>query len=331
MTRNKSFKRRVRARMTKTGESYTAALQHLRPASTGEGVPTTKQIRLAVAQTTLREDPRNSTHLRESGLELRHLMRQASNAGARIVHFPEGAFCFPHKRIMSIAGPDRIGPSDWSLVDWEVLHEELAATAALARDLKIWIALGSLHRLTSPHRPYNSLYVISDYGKVETRYDERMLSHTKVSFMYTPGSVPVMFEVDGIRFGCSLGMECHFPEIFTEYERFDVDCVLFSTTGGASSDGIFAVEVQGHAAANTYWISFSVPTQHSKLSPSGIVAPNGEWMARCSQTGAPEIAVTDIEASPNNIARSWKRTARSRLNNPHLVDNDQRSNNRRSF
>jgi hypothetical protein len=26
-------------------------------------------------------------------------------------------------------------------------------------------------------------------------------------------------------------MESHYPEIFIEYERLDVDCVLFSTTG----------------------------------------------------------------------------------------------------
>jgi predicted amidohydrolase len=39
-----------------------------------------------------------------------------------------------------------------------------------------------------PRRPHLSLYVISDQGAVVTRYDERMLSNTKVSHMYTPGS-----------------------------------------------------------------------------------------------------------------------------------------------
>ena len=31
--------------------------------------------------------------------------------------------------------------------------------------------------------PYNSLYVISDQGVVVTRYDERLLSNTKISYM----------------------------------------------------------------------------------------------------------------------------------------------------
>jgi hypothetical protein len=49
--------------------------------------------------------------------------------------------------------------------------------------------------------------------------------------MYTPGATPITFEVDGVRFGCSLGIEVHLPEIFIEYERLDVDCVLFSSAG----------------------------------------------------------------------------------------------------
>ncbi|MFI6281702.1 hypothetical protein [Streptomyces sp. NPDC050988] len=38
-------------------------------------------------------------------------------------------------------------------------------------------------------------YVISDHGEVITRYDERLLSNTKVSYMYAPGSSPVTFKV----------------------------------------------------------------------------------------------------------------------------------------
>jgi predicted amidohydrolase len=36
-------------------------------------------------------------------------------------------------------------------------------------------------------------------------------------------------DVDGLRFGCALGMDSHFSELFIEYERLDVDVVLIST------------------------------------------------------------------------------------------------------
>ena len=182
---------------------------------------------------------------------------------------------FPHKRIMSADGPDPVGPADWSRCRWDVLRQELGSVARLARELRLWTVLGCAHRLTPPHRPHNSLYVISDRGLVVTRYDERMLSMTKVSFMYTPGTSPVTFDVDGLRLGCALGMECHFPEVFAEYERLDADAVLFSTTGPGS---VFALQAQAHAATNSYWVSYSASAQDD-VAASGVIDPHGDWRA----------------------------------------------------
>jgi len=330
MTENGNFKRRVRARAAKTGESYTAALRHIRGTAPSDLAPQPKSLRLAVAQTTACDDPRDVAGLRGCGQEMRRLMREAHRAGARLVHFPEGATCSPNKRIMSCTGRDQIGPADWSRFEWSVLREELDATRQLARELRLWTVFGSVHPLTPPNRPHNSLYVVSDRGELVTRYDERMLSNTKISFMYAPGSIPVTFEVDGIGFGCTLGMESHFPEIFAEYERLGVDCVLFSTTGGSAIDGPdFAAEMQGHAAANSYWAGFAVHAQNS--APSGIVAPGGRWAAQCPADGTALIAVADIDDNRGNLARLWRRTARSGIYQPHLVDDDLRSGGRDTF
>ena len=247
------------------------------------------------------------------------------------MHFPEGATCSPNKRIMSVSGPEKVGPSDWGRVEWTVLREELDAARNLARDLRLWTIFGSAHRLTEPRRPHNSLYVISDRGELVTRYDERMLSNTKISFMYTPGSIPVTFDVDGLCFGCALGMESHFPEIFIEYEKLNVDCVLFSTTGGSDNDLAFAAEMQGHAASNSYWISFAVHAQHSLTAPSGIVAPGGRWAAQCPTDGTPSIAVVDINDNPGDLARPWRRTARAGIYESHLAGDDPRSGGRDMF
>ena len=338
MTANRNFKRRVRARAAKTGESYTTSLRHFRPAPTGEAVSEAKRVRLAVAQTVVREDPRDAAELRTSGADVRSLMREAHRAGARLVHFPEGATCFPHKRIMSVNGPDEVGPADWQRFEWTVLQRELNATAELARELRLWTVLGSVHRLTAPHRPHNSLYVISDRGEVATRYDERMLSHTKISYMYAPGTKPVTFEVDGMRFGCALGMEVHFPELFIEYERLDVDCVLFSTTGALTprDTRLFATEAQGHASANSYWVSFASPAQHSASVPSGVVAPDGEWLAQGPRDGTASVTVVDLDTASSDVevavslARPWRRTARAGLYEPHVV-RDPRSDDRSLF
>ncbi|MFI7060247.1 hypothetical protein ACIBL3_04635 [Kribbella sp. NPDC050124] len=66
MTAHRNLKRRVRARAAKTGESYTAALRHFRPTPTGEpDMPENHTLRLAVVQSTMRDDPTNAALLRE--------------------------------------------------------------------------------------------------------------------------------------------------------------------------------------------------------------------------------------------------------------------------
>jgi len=226
---------------------------------------------------------------------------------------------------------DPVGPSDWTRFEWAVLREELDRTSRLAKKLRLWTVLGAVHRLSEPHRPHNSLYVISDSGTLVTRYDERMLSNTKASFMYSPGATAVTFEVDGVRLGCAMGMETHYPEIFMEYERLGVDCVLFSTTGEVSpSATAFAAEVLGHAASNSFWASYSAHAPQSLTVPSGIAAPDGTWAARCRADGAASIALADIriEQGPE---RPWRRVARAGLVAAPRIDGDPRSDGRGSF
>ena len=339
MTANSNLNRRVRARAAKTGESYAAALRHVRPKPQGDTMPDMTLVRLATAQTVVREDPSDCGQLRQSGHDVRELMRQAYRAGARIIHFPEGAICSPHKRIMSVTGPAEVGPADWNRADWPVLRAELTAIARLAGELRLWTVLGSVHPLTPPHRPHNSLYVISDQGELVTRYDERMLSNTKLSFMYTPGSGPVIFEVGGLRFGCAMGIEVHFPEVFAEYERLDVDGVLFSSAGPGQTPetaAAFATEAQAHAATNSLWVSFAMSAQHSGAAPAGIIAPDGHWAARCPGDGQPALAIADIDNRPESIdiavakARPWRRLARAGVYDAHLVADD-RSDDRGAF
>lgn len=329
MTQNKNLKRRVRARAVKTGESYTAALQHIRKPSVSSAACS---LRVAVAQTSHCNDPRDIAQLHKSGEEIRSLMRDARKADARLIHFPEGATCAPNKRIMSQTGPAEIGPSDWNRVAWSAFREEADAIRSLARQLGLWTVFGSVHQLTAPYRPHNSLYVISDRGELITRYDERMLSNTKVSYMYSPGKDPVTFDVDGVRFGCALGMETHYAEIFAEYERLNVDCVLFSTTGELpEAAAAFAAEVLGHAVSNSFWVSYSAHAPQSFKTPAAIASPNGQWAALCPQDGTSAFAVADITLDLDNPARPWRRKARADLYSAFQVNGDPRSADRTQF
>jgi predicted amidohydrolase len=330
MTQNGNFKRRVRARAAKTGESFTSALRHVRQKPDDQTA--VRSLRLAVAQTSYLDDPGDVAGLAANGQEVQRLMRVANAQGARVIHFPEGTLCFPNKRLMSEVGPKQVGNSDWSRYDWAAVQQELTEIAKLARELKLWTIVGAVHKLSSPHRPHNSLYIISDQGQLVDRYDERMLSNTKLSFMYSPGRAPVTFDVDGVRFGCALGMEIHFSEIFEEYRRLEVDCVLFSTTGDSPSLAPpLEAETLGHAASNWYWVSYAAHAPQSETVPAGIASANGQWAARCTSGGHPDVVVANIEVDPEHPARLWRRLARSDIYATRLVVDDPRSESRKAF
>jgi predicted amidohydrolase len=203
-------------------------------------------LTIAICQPTASSDPSLN------GAEVRRMVREAAAAGARLAHFPEGF----------LSGYAAENVSTWEDVHWGVVRHQLEDVAALAGELGMWIALGSAHPLTPPHWPHNSLYVISDEGKVVDRYDKRKCSQTELTRFYTPGFEPVVFEVDGLRFGTAICIEVNFPDLFADYDRLGVDCVLLSAY---PVDSIFATKARAYAAIHNYWLSLSVPAQSTHL------------------------------------------------------------------
>ncbi|WIX98440.1 carbon-nitrogen hydrolase family protein [Amycolatopsis mongoliensis] len=287
-------------------------------------------LQLAVAQSTVPEDPADRDALRASGAEIRALMQEASAAGARLVQFPEGAITYPRKYAVSSGGMEELTEADWSRAAWGVMREEAEAVADLAGELGIWTVFGSIHRLSGANRPRNSLYVVSDQGELVGRYDKWYPSNTEISYMCTPGVGPLVFEVDGFRFGCVLCIEVSFPELFAEYERLDLDCVLASVM---VDDAPRSVVAQAYGTLCNYWVGYSVPAQFSATAPAGVVAPGGRWIGRCHGDGRHGLAVAEFDrAAPDadidvaiRLARPWRRTARASLYVHRVVHGDPRA------
>lgn len=319
MTANRSLKRRVRARAARTGEAYTAALRHFRTTE-GATVPTTQQsipthptaVRVAVAQTTYRRDhgdPGDSTAFRAAGAETRTLIRRAHDLGADLVHFPEATLCFPDKLdLSSVLG--ELAESDWTRFAWSALATEIAAIRALTRELGLWTVLGAQHREPGSARPRTSLYVVDPRGQIHRRYDERLLSRTKQTYMYEAGTQGTTFEINGVRFGCTSGLEVLFPDLFSDYEAEGVDCVLFSTAGPgdpAEADSLSS-SARTHALQNGLWVSYAVPCDKAPFAPAGIIRPGGQWAVSCPEQPEPAVVAADIEPRPEGAPREWRRS-----------------------
>ena len=230
-------------------------------------------------------------------------MCEAKASSARLIHFPEGA----------LSGYIKAQIKSWDEVDWSLLQTELESIKQLAHELQIWVVFGCNHQGDPNERPFNDLYIISDEGVVHGRYSKRLISYTEITDWYTPGNTPCVFELDGIRFGCLLCIEIQYPELFMEYERLGIDCLLFSAY---SDNPMFAIQAQGHAACNSYWLSFSVPTNKSEHCPSRFIGPDGSVLSTCSshQSGLTLNTIDPKDQKwevPIKHNRPWRRRARS--------------------
>ncbi len=291
---------------------------------------------------------RVSGDVRRNGRLARNAISRAAQAGARLVHFPEAA----------LSGYVKSQITSWDAVDWAALADEAGRTADLAGRLGVWVVIGCNRKPAPPEpappgpappgpardgqgardgRPCNSLYVVSDRGAVVAHYDKRFCSHTEITSWYAPGTAPVVFDVDGVRFGCALCIEVCFPEVFAEYERRGVDCVLLSSY---SDDPIHGLMARAHAATNCFWVSLAVAAQCSGQGVSGhggsghgvggqgggapsdrrglasaLVGPDGRILAACG-AGEAGFRITRLDPAAARFetalkrARPWRAQAR---------------------
>ncbi|MFG2043831.1 carbon-nitrogen hydrolase family protein [Dactylosporangium sp. NPDC048998] len=244
----------------------------------------------------------------ENGRIVRELMREAAAADVRLIQFPEGF----------LSGYAKEQIANWDDVDWDAVRDELNAVTDLAAELRMWVVLGSAHPLTLPNRPHNSLYVISDQGEVVTRYDKRFCSNTEITRFYSPGFEPIVFDVDGYRFGLAICIEVNFPQLFAEYDRLGVDCLLLSAW---PVDKIFFRKAQAHAAIQNYWLSLSVPAQSADLMPSAIIGPDGSELTAVAAPAHLATVVLDRDAPEFHIALDLARPWRAEANRGEIYRN----------
>ena len=254
----------------------------------------------------------------ENGHTIRTQMHEAAVQGARLIQFPEGA----------LSGYAKNPIKSWDEVNWEHVRVELESITVLAKELHLWVVLGSAHPLTPPHWPHNSLYIISDEGKLVTRYDKRICSHTETTRFYTRGNQAITFEVDGIKFGCLICVEINFPTLMIEYAMLGIDCLLLSSY---PVDKIFLTKAQAHAGIHNFWVGLSVPTECAHLMKTCLIGPDGLLVAELVNDQTVLFVTLDASEPQFEVAlkyaRPWRADAINYYNEGHSIS-DVRSSNR---
>lgn len=292
MTENRSFKRRVRARAARTGESYQAA-RHRLLSQGKEPTPMTHSntadaVRLSLHTLEVEPGVPTADAIQAHADRIVDGIETSARGGARVALFPENALVAPHKHQISRSAPE-IDEADWTKVDWIALRHQLTRIAESARANDVAVILGAVHDLGEGRRPHNCLYVISSDGRLVTRYDKRRLSTTEITYLYTPGTEAVLVEVAGLRIGLVIGLEVLFPDYVTAYADDGADLVVACSHGG----GIFEQLARSYAAVNVMPVALVIPPAPDEASHTGVYTVGGQ-LAVAEDSSVPGVVFADV-------------------------------------
>jgi predicted amidohydrolase len=249
-------------------------------------------------------------------------MRSAKMLGAEVCHFPECA-------LSGYGGADIV---DFNQFDWDDLESHTQRIMSLARDLDIWVVLGSSHRLSQGHKPHNSLYLINPEGQVIDRYDKRFCTRGDLDH-YTPGDHFVVFEIGDVRCGLLICYDLRFPELYREYLKLGVDVIFQSFYNARHRENcihpkIMPVTAQARAATNYFYMSLTNSCAPFSW-PCYFITPDGLVNNKC-QANKPGVLISKIDLSKEfyDASRAYRMDAvRGKLNSGETLQ-DPRSKNR---
>jgi predicted amidohydrolase len=264
-------------------------------------------------------------------------MKSARSRGAHVAHFSETAL--PGYAGVDIKSMERF--------DWNRLQEAHLQVAELARELKLWVVLGSAHRLSDPHKPHNSLYIIDDQGRLAERYDKMFLvgAHRGITNdlqHYTPGSHFCVFEIRGVRCGALICHDFRYVELYREYKKRGIELMFQSFHNARMSAArlrrlniwgiVVPASMQSYAANNYIWVS----TNNSSTPPcawgSFFVRPDGVITGKL-KNARPGVLVTEVDTKARffDASEHWRDRALRGVYHGGTLVRDARSSQRDSF
>jgi len=262
--------------------------------------------------------------IRRNSRAICELLRGAKKARAEIVHFSECA-------LSGYVGTDF---PNFEGYDWQLLRDETEKVTALAAKLKLWVVLGSTHRLTKPNKPYNSLYLIGPDGGIVDRYDKRFCTPGDLRRL-SPGDRFVNFNINDVKCSLLICFDLRFPELYRQLFKQKVNCVFQSfynarQKGPSVHTHIMRQTMQCRAATNHLWVSMTNSSGYYSPYPSCFIRPDGK-IVRQLRANRPGLMVNTVDLRRkfyDPMADFRDMAISGKLNNAYQVVDDPRSCNR---
>jgi predicted amidohydrolase len=237
--------------------SSAAGLSNVDEALPSETTPpdtnSTEKLRIATCQFPV------SANVAENAKYIRDFMHQAAGEGANLLHTSEG----------SLPGYAGCEFPTFEKYNWDGLRKETAELRALARDLKMWLVLGSAHFLDENTKPTNCLYLIDPEGKIVDRYDKCFCTQGDQKH-YSAGNRLVTQDIRGVKVGLAICYDICWPQLYIAYRKKGVTVMIHSMSNARSAganclDTLNVREVPTRCADNRMWAicnNSSMPYSH---------------------------------------------------------------------
>lgn len=263
-----------------------------------------------------------SANISENYSWIKKQIIEAKLKGAEIIHFPECALSgYPEVDMKTLEG-----------FDWNLLYKKTDSVLSLARQLKVWIILGSIHRLSEGIKPHNSLYVINNEGKIVDRYDKRFCTGGDLKH-FSPGDHFVNFNVNGVNCGLLICYDVRFPELYREYKKSDTEILFHSFYNARQKKGsihpvIMPVTSQARAATNYFYISLT-NSSATESWPCHFITPDGLIQNKLP-LNEPGVLIGEVDLSKNfyDASKSFRDKALNGILNSGETVEDPHSKNR---
>lgn len=183
----------------------------------------------------------------ENAKYIRGFLRQAAEAGAHLLHTSEAC-------LSGYAGIDFRSFADY---DWAALREVTHGLRELAKDLKLWLVLGSAHFLDPATKPSNCLYLIGPDGRITDRYDKCFCTGGDQKH-YSVGDRLVTHDIRGVRIGLAICYDICWPQLYIAYRELGATVMVHSFHNARSKgpnclDTLNVRQVPTRCADNRMW------------------------------------------------------------------------------
>jgi predicted amidohydrolase len=223
----------------------------------------------------------------ENSKYIRNFMHQAATQGAHLLHTSEA----------SLSGYAGVDFPTFKKYDWDALRKETTGLRALAKNLKMWLVLGSAHFLDENTKPTNCLYLIAPSGEIVDRYDKCFCTEGDQKF-YSAGNRLVTRDIRGVKVGLAICYDICWPQLYLAYRELGATVMIHSMHNARSKgknclDTLNVREVPTRCADNRMWAVVNNSSQPYSHWGSFIARPDAT-IAKQLEINQPGMLIHDF-------------------------------------